>query len=438
MAGTPRSLTYALELKNAIADLVGPALHSLEANLHGNTCWIPGRLLLTTTLMSWHEGQTLAERFEHVRSILKVMHSDEPIPTSYSGYAQSLCRRIDPIVSAMRPRLQTLVKTLAGARWKVHGWVVFIADGSRFESPRTVGNEQVLKCAGKRGSAPQVFQTTLLHLGTNAIWDFRCGPGTASERRHLEEMLADLPPRSLIAADAGFSGFELYRRLDAAGVKFLLRVGGNVTLRTLSKLANLETRGDEVWIWPDRERSQPPLRLRLLRLSQSGSNIYLVTNILDAAELSATAAGEIYRRRWGIEVTYRSIKQTFNRRMWLSRSAANVLAEHQGTMLGFWLLQLKSLQELRRVRRKVNRWSPAASRRATRRVLRDVGKRPSTAEESWSVQLQWAVKDEYRRTRSRKARDWPHKKREPPPQSPRWKHMTNLQRREGEKLLDSC
>ena len=175
MAGTPRSLTYALELKNAIADLVGPALHSLEANLHGNTCWIPSRLVQTMALMSWHEGQTLAERFEHVRSILKIMHSDEPIPTSYSGYAQSLCRRIDSIVLAMRPRLQSLVKDLAGARWKVHGWVVFIADGSRFESPRTVGNEQVLKCAGKRGSAPQVFQTTLLHLGTNAIWDFRCG-----------------------------------------------------------------------------------------------------------------------------------------------------------------------------------------------------------------------------------------------------------------------
>ena len=135
MAGTPRPLTYALELKNTIADLVGHALDPLDQNLHGNTGWTPGRLLLTTTLMSWHEGQTLAERFEHVRSILKVMHPDETIPTSYSGYAQSLCRRIDPIVSAMRPRLQTLVKTLAGARWKVHGWVVFIADGSRFESP---------------------------------------------------------------------------------------------------------------------------------------------------------------------------------------------------------------------------------------------------------------------------------------------------------------
>jgi len=438
MAGTPRSLPYALELKKAIADLVGPALHSLEANVHGNTCWIPSRLVQTLALMSWHEGQTLTERFEHVRGILTAMNPDETSPTSYSGYAQVLCRRIDSIVLAMRPRLQSLVKDLAGARWKVHGWVVFIADGSRFESPRTADNERVLKRAGKKRSAPQVFQTTLSHLGTNAIWDFRCGPGTASERRHLEEMLADLPPRSLIAADAGFSGFEFYRRLDAAGVKFLLRVGGNVTLKTLSKLANLETRGDEVWVWPDQRRFESPLRLRLLRLSQSGSNIYLVTNILDPAELSATAAGEIYRRRWGIEVTYRSIKQTFNRRTWLSRAAPNVLAEHQGTMLGFWLLQLKSLQELRRVGENPRRWSPAASRRVTRRVLRDVAQTPSSGDQAWAAQLQCAVKDKYRRTHPKKAREWPHKKREPPPQSPRFKHLTKSQRRQGEKLLNSC
>ncbi len=443
MARRPRSVTYALELKNAIADLVGGSFDPLLAQVHGNAWWTPMRLLHAAALMSWHEGQTLSDRFEHVRSILAGMAFEEVIPTSYTGYTQALCRWIEPIVQALRPRLWQLIKELAGPRWKQHGWVVFAADGSKFESPRTLSNEQVLKCAGKKRSAPQVFQTTLLHLGTNALWDFRCGPGTASERRHLEDMLGDLPPRSLITADAGFSGFEFYRRLNEAGVKFLLRVGGNVTLRTLWKLTDLEIRGDEVWVWPGKQISLPPVRLRLLRLSQNGSIISLVTNILDPAELSVTAASEIYRQRWGIEVTYRSIKQTLNRPTWLSRSAANVLAEHQATMLGFWLLQLKTLQELRRARINPDRWSPAASRTATRRIMRCALQSPCSSDSTsnpltWADQLQRAIKDQYQRRRPKTARLWPHKKRDPPAQPPRFQRLTQTQRRQGERLLNSC
>ena len=44
------------------------------------------------------------------------------------------------------------------------------------------------------------------HLPTGCVWDWRQGPGTASERQHLRAMLDTLPPRSLVVADAGFVG----------------------------------------------------------------------------------------------------------------------------------------------------------------------------------------------------------------------------------------
>ena len=436
MARRPPRVPYALELENAIAELLGETLAERDADQHGNCWWTPSRLLRAGALMSWHEGQTLTERFEHVRTLLEALLSEAAVPTSYNGYAQALARQVGPLLKAVRPRLQQSVRDLSGSRWTVHGWVVFIADGSRFEAPRTISNETELRCAGKVRSAPQVFQTTLLHLGTNAVWDFRCGPGTASERRHLEDMLTDLPPRSLITADAGFSGFELYRRLDSAGVKFLLRVGGNVTLKTLWKLRHLDVRGDEVWVWPGKQRSQPPVRLRLLRLtSERGEPVFLVTNLLDPNDLSVSAAGAIYRQRWGIEVTYRTIKQTLNRATWLSRTARTVLAEHQATMLGFWLLQLQSLRELDQARQDLRRWSPAASRKATRRMLRNFTVVPATTDLSWRSQLGRAVKDDYHRRRSKSARNWPHKKHEPPPRPPNIQPLTKPQRQLGEKLL---
>jgi hypothetical protein len=39
--------------------------------------------------------------------------------------------------------------------------------------------------------------TSLWHMGVGLPWDFRVGPGTDSERRHLEQMLEDLPQKSL-------------------------------------------------------------------------------------------------------------------------------------------------------------------------------------------------------------------------------------------------
>jgi hypothetical protein len=278
------------------------------------------------------------------------------IPRSYNGYAQVLVRTITPLLKTVRPRLQQWVQRVAGERSTVQGCVFVIADGSRFESPRTVSNETELRCAGKTRSAPQVFQTTLLHSGTNAVWDFRCGPRTASERQHMEEMLADLPPRSLITADAGFSVFELYRRLNTAGVKFLLRVGRNVTLKTLRKRKGLDIRGDKVWVWPEKWVSQPP---GPVAADPAGS--HQGTACVPGHQPARSAGAERGGRRGdlspavGIEVTYRTIKQTLNRATWLSRTARTVLAEHQATILGFWMLQLQSLRELGRAQHDLRR-----------------------------------------------------------------------------------
>ena len=63
-------------------------------------------------------------------------------------------------------------------------------------------------------------------------------------------------------------------------------------------------------------------------------------------------------------------------------------------------------------------WSVAASRDLLRRVLRGISsdRRPRVR---LGVRLAQAVKDGYMRTRPKKARDWPHKKREHPPGPPK-------------------
>jgi hypothetical protein len=305
----------------------------------------------------------------------------------------------------------------AGKHWLREGWLAFAADGSRFECPRTARNEATLGCAGKERTAPQLFLTTLWHMGTGLPWDFRIGPGTASERRHVEDMLADLPPQSLVVADAGFVGYDLCTRILAAQQSFLLRVGANVHL--LKELGFAKVENDAtVYLWPHERVHEPPVVLRLIVLPRGDQKMYLLTNVLEEERLSEKTAAVLYEMRWGIEVFYRSCKQTLAKRKILSRAPEQGRWELAWTVIGFWLLGVMSVSAILERGCDPLSWSVAAARKRVRQALRRAcGNRKCRI--SLHDQLGETTKDGYQRRSSKKARNWPHKKREKPPGEPK-------------------
>ena len=436
MARMPVRRLYMDQLRTAMAKLFPERLWS-SIEVHGNSQWTPARLLAALVVMSWDEAPTLSARFEKARDLLQRWFPEWTVPTSYGGYVVALQRWLPEIVLRVRERLQERARASCGKSWKTGRWVVFAADGSRFECPRTAANEKVLKCAGKEHTAPQIFNTTLIHLPSNTLWDFRTGPGTDSERRHLEDMLADLPADSLVTADAGFIGYELCQRLCAADVHFLLRVASNACLLTLGEQGLAEVDGSEVWLWPrDQARSgAPPHVLRFIQIGQGDKAVFLVTNITNPKDLTHVQASCIYRQRWGIEVTYRTMKQTFDRKTGLSRTPDAALAEHTATLLAVWTLQIVSIEALQKQKHLPQRWSPARSRDIIRRVMRRALDPTWSAETSLADELGTAVQDQYIRLRPKRARHWPHKKNDPPPKPPRLKTLTPEQIKKGKQLI---
>jgi hypothetical protein len=366
-------------------------------------------------MMAWDEGQTLDSRWEHAREVADGLHRHWALGTSYSGFAAALVRESPRIVAGIKTKFRQAMLAMGNRHQTRCGWRAFAVDGSRVEAPLTRANEDGLGCAGREKSGPQVFLTTLWHMGLGLPWDFRVGPGTDSERRHLEQMLDDLPQNSLIVADAGFVGYELCQRVLNAGQSFLLRVGGN--MRLLTDLGwEHEQRDGLVYLWPLKHRNLPPLVLRLIVLRRNNQEIYLLTNVFDPEQLSDEEAGILYEMRWGIEVFYRSYKQTLSRRRLLSRTPATCLAECSWTMLGLWLLGL--LTVTRMVAKKLDplSWSVALARNAVRRAMR-AGIRGG--ERRLFRDLAVAVKDGYQRRGPKAARDYPRKKREKPPGPPK-------------------
>jgi len=374
--------------------------------------------------MSWDEGINLGVRFEHACQLGRALHPHWSLGRSYGGFARALSGTSDRVAKACVRRLQQQMQGCAGPYWTRCGKRAFAVDGSRREAPHTAANEAGLGCAGREKTAPQVFHTTMYHMGLGLPWDFRVGPGTDSERRHLEDMLAGLPEHSLIVADAGFVGYETCQRILAADHDFLLRVGSNVTLlKDLGYDVQLEG-PDRVWLWPqDQQRRGAPLVLRLIQVTHGEQTIYLVTNVLDEQELSQEEAALLYEMRWGVEVFYRSYKQTLDRHTLLSRTPKTCLAEAQWTMLGVWLLGLLAV-----TRQLEEGHDPLGLSMAKARDTVRLAMRRATAHQPHGKALGYGLiharLDRYVRRGSKTARNYPRKKQQTPPGSPKIKTAT--------------
>lgn len=421
--------------RHALKDAIGkwfPGQFFSHWSVRAKSKWSPQRIFWMAILMVWSAEQSLQSRFETIRQVLRSLFPKWSLGKSYTGWYEAQLKWITPLQTALSKRLQEQMQAMAARHWCREGWSAFAVDGSRVECPRTAANEDALGCAGRKKTGPQLFATTLWHMGTGLPWDFRIGPGTASERRQFEEMLPALPPGALVVADAGFTGYDLYRRILAAGQNLLLRVGANVHL--LRKLGYVEQEGkDTVYLWPAKTWREPPVVLRLIEWKPGKKKMYLVTNVLNKKALSVKTAGVLYEMRWGVEVFYRSLKQTLQRRKMLSRSPEAAQCELTWAMFGLWLLGLISVAKIIACGADPLSWSVALARKRVRQsmIWALSGRRQDRA---LLGDLAQAVQDGYTRRSSKKARDWPHKKKDPPPGDPIIRVADAKQRRAAKRL----
>jgi hypothetical protein len=316
---------------------------------------------------------------------------------------------------------------------------MFGVDGSRSELSRTRSNERAYSPTRRRKSrksrrrhdrayirkanSPQLWLTTMWHVGTGLPWDWRIGPSDSSERAQMLEMLPQLPANALLTADAGFVGYEYLRAILDSQRQLLIRVGSNV--RLLKKLGCARERNNTVYLWPDAQRRQPPLVLRLVEAHNGRHPVFLVTSVLSATRLTDRQVIELYARRWGIELFYRHLKQTFGRRKLRSTSAENALLELHWSLAGLWAMALYALIQFQFADLPPHRLSIAQTLRAFRRMMRDY-LHPVERGRTLRQRLRTALIDPYQR-HNKTSRDYPRKKRESPPGPPKVMLATKTQ-----------
>jgi hypothetical protein len=396
--------------------------------------WTPETLIFAALLWAWSDEKTLIERFTTARKIIINRYAGQPEPAgSYQAFIKMLCKWTEPLRQALSTAFrQRMAQTLA-AVWMVEGWLVFAVDGSRIDVPRTRKNEEryspksklsrnaqkrrraakrrysAMKARERKANVPRIWLTMMWHVGSGLPWDWRTGPSDSSERGHFQEMLGSAPVGSLLTADAGFVGYDLWKTVLAAGRHLLVRVGSNVKL--LKKLGYAREHDGLVYLWPDRKAKKrlPPLVLRMVVLTnQERGPVYLVTSVMSERRLSDAQMATTYRKRWGIEVYYRHYKQTFERRKLRSQNPDNAMVELHWSLLGMWAMGLHSHSRLVGQGVLPERISFVGVWRAYRRAMREYKSLPDRGERLTQL-IDRALIDPYKR-RNKTSRDYPRKR----------------------------
>lgn len=437
-------------LRRAVKWIINDEIFS-HLRFHGNTNWVASQLVILAVFWVWSDNPSLVAAFSEAHQLVVRLFGSAAV-SSYQGLTKALMTWTSTLLPCLWNRLHELMERCDGKSWRVGVWVVLAVDGSRFSVPRTVANENRF-CASKKNKnkrrkkkkkkgvpkkknykpqpvGPQVWLTLIWHVGLRLPWCWEIGPSDSSERAHFLKMLEhEYPENTLFCGDAGFVGYEFWKTIHDKNHHFLVRVGANV--RLLKKLGwHVREREGIVYCWTDEavKKKRPPLTLRLLHFKDSRGDVYLVTNVLNKKKLSERRAAEIYTQRWGIEVQFRSVKQTFMRRKLRSRAPDQALVELHWSLLGLWMIQLLAVKEQTSVGEPPENASVAAALRVIRTIIRNVTDVPGP-NEGLQAQLRDATKDTYERKSKKQSRNYPRRKEEPSAGAPKIRVATREDKR---------
>jgi hypothetical protein len=404
--------------------------------------WALHPLLFTLLLLTWCSGDSQAERFETARAFYVSCHPKRKRPgATFVGFEKALTRLplapLRVLAAGLRRQLEQRFATV----WSFQDFIPFGCDGSRLECPRSAELEARLGQAGKPDSAPTLWVTALVHLRTGLLWAWRLGKGTASELKHLHQLLPLLPAQALVVADAAFLDYYLYAALMQAERFFLVRMSGRACLYTEEEVALERFREGLVYYWPEKRQDQhePPLRLRLLRIRGPKADVWLLTNVLSRKKLSRKTAGKLYRWRWRNEGLFRSYKRTLGKVKLSGRTVKAVHREAEGSLLALALQLAQGVQAL------LEESDEELLTSSVRGVLRAIRAEIAAGVEclgprqrqTYRQRLQQACCRERSRTSAKARRVWPRRKPHKPPKPPRIRTLSDRQKALRDQLLEA-
>jgi hypothetical protein len=279
-------------------------------------------------------GLSQASRLERVQQEV----CSRMVPRSTFSEAQHV---LDPVLlervfAELSAKLPSASQDARCGQWQ---WLA--RDGSLFRAlPRMTW---ALYGAGKKGAPNRAVR---LHLSLH-VWDDKpvqaaIRPGRQCERAVWQEQLQK---------GAGYIGdryfgesYKLFQTLEDKGCAFVLRLREPAVIHIEQELpvsAADKAAGvvRQAWVHLGSVPRYRSMRLRVVWIENEGKTIILATNLAPEA-LSAELVGELYRKRWRIELFFRWIKCILGCGHWLAQSPQGVSLQLYLALIASLLLQL--------------------------------------------------------------------------------------------------
>ena len=163
-----------------------------------------------------------------------------------------------------------------------------------------------------------------------------------NEKVAARDLIATLPPGTLLLADLGYFSFRWFDELTDAGHWWISRVTTSASLVTEHVIVKSDTY-TEALVWLGKHRADRAKHLvRFVQLTTARGTQTYITNVRDRSVLPVRQMLELYARRWDIELAFKLVKRELG--LHLLWSAKPAVITHQ-----IWavLLIAQILQALR-------------------------------------------------------------------------------------------
>jgi hypothetical protein len=187
-------------------------------------------------------------------------------------------------------------------------------DSTVYDLPDSAANDAAFgRPRGGRGDGafPQIRKLSLVELGTHAELGLVLKAHRCNERTMVAGLLKLLTPEMLLLLDQGFFSNELWRELDARGIKILARVTTQMVLRPIRELADGSYLAKIYQGDYNRKKDRDGVVVRVIRYTLDdpqrvghGEEHVLITNLLDDALYPSVDLIILYHERWEHETTF--------------------------------------------------------------------------------------------------------------------------------------
>lgn len=165
-----------------------------------------------------------------------------------------------------------------------------------------------------------------------------------NEKVAARDLVATLPPGSLVLADLGYFGFRWFDDLTDAGHCWLSR------LRQKTSYTLIHTyyqQGDtlDALVWLGIHRADRAKHaVRLVQFRHRGTLHRYITNVTDPQQLRLHELAELYARRWDIEMAVQLVKEHLGLHLWWSSKPGVVAQQLWGVLIVAQILQALRLE----------------------------------------------------------------------------------------------